>query len=206
MAETRRRLPRPTPSRPVWRRLIDYFLAALFLFLLMVLVVRLEGASRVPQAGVAIITDGDSITLGGVRVRLRGIDAPEYTQTCQRGGASYRCGLEARDSLRKLIGSRAVSCTSSGEDRYGRLLGDCRTSLVDLNAGQVAAGWAVAYGGYESEEAEARKKRLGIWQGEFEQPSQWRTQHKETYEPPHDFLAMLGDRIRRWFSSQWNGA
>lgn len=195
-----RRVRRRYGARPLWRRLADYGLAALILFLLMVLAVRLEGPGRPPSQGVAVVNDGDSITLGGTRIRLRGIDAPELMQTCMRGGKSYACGRAARESLRALIASRAVTCTGSEIDRYGRLLGDCRAAQHDLNAGQVAAGWAIAYGDYEAEEAEARRKKAGLWAGEFERPSEWRARKGHAPEPRHDFLAMVGDRARAWWS------
>ena len=43
----------------------------------------------------------------------------------------------------------------------------------------VRQGWAVATGdAYMVEEAEAQAKRLGIWQGPFIQPADWRRAHE----------------------------
>ena len=44
----------------------------------------------------AHVIDGDSIQVAGTEVRLWGIDAPEWTQTCQeKNGETYRYGLDA---------------------------------------------------------------------------------------------------------------
>lgn len=180
--------------------MLDYCLAGLILLGLLLVVARLEGPMQPPSRGVAIVNDGDSITLSGQRVRLWGIDAPEYAQTCARDGKSYPCGRESRASLQQLIAGRAVICDSRGTDRYGRLLGDCRTGQVELNAAQVAAGWAVSYGGFEREEAQARRARVGLWTGEFDAPRDWRTRHGHAVEPRHEFLAMIGDKARAWLS------
>ncbi|RUZ03354.1 thermonuclease family protein, partial [Mesorhizobium sp. M7A.F.Ca.CA.001.12.2.1] len=146
----RRYVARP---RSLWRRLVDYGLAVIILGLLILLAARLDRVETRKTQGVAIINDGDSITLGTERIRMRGIDAPEYTQTCRKNGADYSCGTLARQSLVRLIAGKPVSCTGWQRDRYGRLLGDCTAGGKDLNRAQVEAGWAVAYGDFESEEA-----------------------------------------------------
>lgn len=127
--------------------------------------------------GAARTIDGDSLWVGSDEVRLKGIDAPEGRQTCQRDGVSWRCGDAARDALRRLIGTDTVICTVSERDRYGRLLAACRAADRNLNAEMVASGMAVAYGDFGREEAAAKKGRLGIWQSEFEMPRQWRDRH-----------------------------
>lgn len=43
--------------------------------------------------GPARAVDGDTLVVGGVRVRLYGVDAPESAQTCNdAGGKAYPCG------------------------------------------------------------------------------------------------------------------
>jgi len=127
--------------------------------LLAVLVVQLDARQTRVQEGTAFVVDGDTLAVAGQRVRLRGIDAPESRQTCRKAGAEYACGRQARQALVQAIAGRRVSCSGSSLDRYGRLLGDCRAGDADLNRAQVAAGWAVAYGGFESEERAARAAR-----------------------------------------------
>ncbi|BCG73426.1 nuclease [Mesorhizobium sp. 113-1-2] len=182
------------------RKVLDYGLAIIILGLLILLAARLDRVETRQTQGAAIINDGDSITLGTERIRMRGIDAPEYTQTCRRNGADYACGTLARQSLVRLIAGRPVACSGWQRDRYGRLLGDCKAGGTDLNRAQVEAGWAVAFGDFESEEATARAAKAGIWAGTFDQPQDWRdSHHGEVVERKHGTLASIGDAVREIF-------
>jgi endonuclease YncB( thermonuclease family) len=125
-------------------------------------------------SGRAAPIDGDSLWVGNHEVRLKGIDAPEGRQTCRRNGEVWRCGDAARAALSDMIGGETVFCAVSERDRYGRLLARCRARDRDLNAGMVGAGMAVAYGGYEREEAAAKAARRGVWDSDFQMPRQWR--------------------------------
>ena len=189
----------PVPRSP-WRRLLDYGLTTIILGLLILLAARLDRVETRQTQGAAIINDGDSITLGTERIRMRGIDAPEYTQTCRKNGADYACGTLARQSLVRLIAGRPVTCSGWQRDRYGRLLGDCKAGGTDLNRAQVEAGWAVAFGDYDSEEATARAAKAGIWAGTFDRPQDWRdSHHGDVVERKHGTLASIGDAVREIF-------
>jgi len=185
--------------RSPWRRLFDYALTVMLFGLLALVAVRMDRLDTRHEQGTAAIGDGDSLTLGATRIRLRGIDAPEYVQTCTRDGADYACGRMARQALVALIGDRSVSCEGWQKDRYGRLLADCRAGDVDLNRAQVEAGWAVAYGGFEREEAAARAARRGIWAGSFVTPQEWRRSHRQQPEIRHDPLGGIVNGLRELF-------
>lgn len=58
--------------------------------------------------------DGDSLTVGGTEVRLFGIDAPEWDQTCKRNGQDWSCGADAADKLAQLVTGKNVVCSSMG--------------------------------------------------------------------------------------------
>ncbi|TPI63166.1 thermonuclease family protein [Mesorhizobium sp. B3-1-7] len=194
----RRRYAASSP-RSLWRKLLDYGLAFLLLGLLILVAARLDRFETRKEQGTAIVNDGDSITLGTERIRMRGIDAPEYQQTCQKAGADYPCGKLARQALVRLIAGRPVSCSGWQRDRYGRLLGDCRAGDADLNRAQVQAGWAVAFGDFETEEVVARAAKAGIWAGTFEEPQQWRdSHHNAPVERTHGMLASFGDVLREF--------
>ncbi|MEQ1715671.1 MAG: thermonuclease family protein, partial [Hyphomicrobium sp.] len=124
--------------------------------------------------GAARAVDGDSLFVGRDEVRLQGIDAPEGKQTCTRAGLSWDCGNAARDELRRLIGKDVVRCQAAERDKHGRVLGQCSAGGRDLNAGMVASGFAVSYGGYLREQGEAKARRRGLWSGEFQTPRDWR--------------------------------
>ena len=128
------------------------------------------------------VVDGDTLRLGGVTVRLAGLDAPERGQECQRAdGARFDCGEAAARQLATLVDRRAVTCDTQGRDRYGRAIATCRAEGVDLAEAMVASGWAVAVaeGGrgqarYGLAEAQARSGLWGLWEGRFQTPESWR--------------------------------
>lgn len=124
-------------------------------------------------SGRARVIDGDTLEIEGRHVRLEGIDAPETGQTCgRRLIGSWNCGAAAAERLANLIAKRAVSCESRGNDKYGRMLGICYVEGRDINAELVREGLAWAFVKYSQtyvrQEAEARARRVGIWQGEAE--------------------------------------
>jgi endonuclease YncB( thermonuclease family) len=130
------------------------------------------------------IVDGDTFTLGPDRIRLWGVDAPEGRQVCRDGGGqAYRCGDQARDQLKALIGEGAVACQQRDHDQYGRSVAQCRAGGVDLGEAMVRAGWAVEYrtfshGTYAAAEAEAKAAKRGLWAGTFEPPSAYRADER----------------------------
>lgn len=131
--------------------------------------------SRGDLSGRAVVVDGDTLDVGGKRVRLEGIDAPEMSQTCKRADdRPWDCGREAAGELAKLVEGRHVTCRSEGLDKYDRTLGVCSVDGRNLNAEMVQRGLAWAFVKYSStyvaEEAKARDARAGVWQGEAQTP------------------------------------
>ncbi len=122
-------------------------------------------------SGITRVIDGDTIHVGDTRVRLEGIDAPESTQTCKRAtGEEWACGTEATHTMRTMAEGKQVVCRNHGLDKYGRTLGTCFVDGRDINREMVKLGLAWAYVkysvAYTTEEAEARRTKIGIWQGE----------------------------------------
>jgi endonuclease YncB( thermonuclease family) len=134
------------------------------------------------EPGNAKVIDGDSLRVGDAEIRLNGIDAPEYRQTCKdNSGEQYSCGKRAADVLRRLVKGQQVSCRSLEADRYGRAVSECKAGTTDLNREMVRLGWAVAYrrhsANYAGAEREAKAERRGIWAGSFEEPEAWRARN-----------------------------
>ncbi len=141
-----------------------------------VLQLKLGSAPEITGFGEAI--DGDSIRLSGEEIRLKGLDAPEYQQTCRHpDGRELQCGRNARRHLAALLKAGPLTCAIEGRDRYQRALGRCRIGDRDLNAQMVRDGQAVAFGNYDGEEREARTARRGIWGLTFDKPADWRIQN-----------------------------
>jgi endonuclease YncB( thermonuclease family) len=130
-------------------------------------------------AGRATVVDGDGLEIGGTKIRLFGIDAPEVGQYCVRAdGARWRCGQYATVELDRMAGGKNVSCTSRHKDRYGRPVAVCTVDGRDLASQLARGGWVLAYRQFSSdyidEEELARKEHAGVWSGELEPPWAWR--------------------------------
>lgn len=133
--------------------------------------------ARVPAlAGRARAVDGDTLELGGARVRLWGIDAPEARQRCRASGRWWSCGGLATAALRSRSGN--VQCERRGKDAYGRVLAVCFERGEDVNGWLVSEGWALAYrrfaADYVANEDRAREAGRGMHRGEFIDPWDWR--------------------------------
>jgi len=130
------------------------------------------------QQGPARVIDGDTIDIAGERIRLHGIDAPEKDQTCTIGGREWECGVAAWGYLVQLLAGQAVQCDSRDVDQYGRTVAVCFADEKDINAAMVAEGWALAYQEYSldylPQERAAEAAELGLWQGDFVPPWEWR--------------------------------
>ena len=127
------------------------------------------------------IVDGDTIDIGGQRIRLHGIDAPESKQTCLENGIRWHCGTNATFALAERIGKNLVVCQQRDVDRYKRIVAVCRLAGPegpDVNRWMVANGWALAYRRYSPDyvidEKTAKKAGRGLWRGEFVSPWEWR--------------------------------
>jgi endonuclease YncB( thermonuclease family) len=115
------------------------------------------------------ITDGDTLkvlyvtgeTKTEIKIRLFGIDAPEKSQAF---------GTQSKKALSELAFGKDLTVTSTGRDRYGRLLAWLTVGSTPINSQMVRAGFAWHYRKYapkETElaqlEADARNNRRGLW-------------------------------------------
>jgi endonuclease YncB( thermonuclease family) len=120
--------------------------------------------------GPARVVDGDTLDVGQTRVRLEGIDAPETAQTCRTAtGEIWACGKVSAAFLRALVRTKDVACDSTGTDKYRRTLAICFQDGDSINEAMVRAGMAWAFVRYSKEyvavEADARARKVGVWQG-----------------------------------------
>lgn len=129
------------------------------------------------------VSDGDTLTMltpgrREVKVRLDQIDAPETNQPW---------GANSKRALSRQVFGRTVSVRRTGEDRYGRTLGEVSVAGQDVNAAMVGGGAAWAYRQYLTDrglltlERQARTNRRGLWALPVDQvtaPWTWRAEQR----------------------------
>jgi endonuclease YncB( thermonuclease family) len=97
--------------------------------------------------GTNCVVDGDTFYIGGAKVRIADIDAPEtHDYRCR---SELELGERAARDLQALLNSGAVTMTHIDRDRdvYGRLLRNVSVNGRDVGQELVAAGVARAYAG-----------------------------------------------------------
>ena len=137
----------------------------------------LSGVVSADISGAALISDGDTITISGMKVRLSGIDTPERDQTCRKAGVTWKCGYEVTETLRGWLATKEVRCLGDTKDRYGRLIADCFVDGYNVNARLVSEGLALGYRKYSEkyvpQEGRAKAANRDLWAGEFFAPWDW---------------------------------
>ena len=151
--------------------------------------------------GVAKIRDGDQVQIGTSRIRLGGIDAPSVDQLClNNNGDRWTCGVAARDELARHVDNKSWTCHPRQTDRRGRIVARCEVEGEDIQKWLVQSGWAIAYSrfshDYDADEKSARDGKVGMWQGAFIAPWDWRVRNKKTAilgatKPPDNANAIL---------------
>jgi endonuclease YncB( thermonuclease family) len=143
----------------------------------------LRDAAGRPAWRVDAVHDGDTVTCfdpegRGHKIRLQGIDAPEF-------GQPY--GDRSRELLRAKVAGRPVRVEGDAIDQHGRLLGTLWIEERNINQELVAEGAAWVFGGFAPDEdlvaaeERARRGRIGLWaEPQPTEPSEWRRLH-----PPH---------------------
>jgi endonuclease YncB( thermonuclease family) len=95
--------------------------------------------------GVNCVVDGDTFYIGGAKVRIADIDAPEtHDYRCR---SELELGERAARDLQALLNSGAVTMTRIDRDRdvYGRLLRNVSVNGRDVGEELIADGVARAY-------------------------------------------------------------
>ena len=167
------------------KKLIILIIISSIFFILTYNDVRSENINKI--SGFAKVVDGDTIKINSKKIRLYGIDAPETKQKCKKTYLTisfmsftkdYMCGEVSTQKLIKKINKQKLNCNILDVDRYKRLIGECFKRNINLNSWMVSNGYAVAYRKYSkkyvSDEINAKNNKLGIWQGKFEMPWDFR--------------------------------
>jgi endonuclease YncB( thermonuclease family) len=118
--------------------------------------------------GLATVIDGDELRIGDSLIRLFGIAAPDI---------SANLGPDARLYMDGLAGGQHVKCTEVDRNMQDQSIAICTIEGTDLAAEMLALGLAAVYrvgapptpeerelaARYDTEEADARTRKLGIW-------------------------------------------
>jgi endonuclease YncB( thermonuclease family) len=148
--------------------------------LLMLAMATFATAAQAGQiSGDAKAIDSTTIQIGDQRVMLFGLDSVMRKQVCALDGKPWQCWRAAVHDLQTLLDQETVSCEVIGEpDVYGRVLGRCTANGQSVNEQLVSRGFALARPSettdYVAAEAVAKEKRVGLWQGQFQKPSDFR--------------------------------
>lgn len=139
--------------------------------------IALEAGDTV--TGQARAINADTIAVGETYVFLFGVESVERTQMCEIRGAPWSCYQAAVRGLENLIGVANVTCTLIGQPDYlGRWLGTCEAAGVNVNEALVRAGFALAKRDetldYVPAEEAAVADGVGLWQGVFQHPAEFR--------------------------------
>lgn len=188
------------PRKRSRRGVADYISAFTLFAIVAVAAAWLQHQNREVVTNVVTAVDGDSLRSGDLDIRLVGIDAPEFNQTCRKNQDPYQCGRRSHAFLKELLASSGeATCFGEGHDKFGRLLAECFVEETNLNAAMVASGWAISFGGYERQEANAKHNGLGLWAGEFDTPRDWRAKNAGLIEVEHSLMFRgLWRRFSNW--------
>ncbi|WP_190303382.1 thermonuclease family protein [Pseudanabaena sp. UWO311] len=136
------------------------------------------------------VFDGDTIAVDcdGEKLKLRfcGIDAPELSQPL---------GDESKALMVKLVGGKQVVIRPIERDRYGRTIAEVEVKsdrkrfdgeyeIAFVGGEMIGAGMAYHYRQFSGNcpnreiivnaEDEAKKKKIGVWSGNFQKPWDYR--------------------------------
>lgn len=166
-----------------------------FLFALAIL---LPFAAHADPNGRVRVIDADTWDVGGERVRLFGIDAPEMDQTCQNArGKVWSCGEWATEQVRSRFEGRRAACATMDTDRYGRTVARCDVRGQDVGRVLVSEGLAFAYRkysmDYDLDEKAAVVNGRGLHQGKAQRPAEFRSRQRNVVQPSRQDCPIKGN-------------
>ncbi|KJZ20926.1 thermonuclease family protein [Loktanella sp. S4079] len=163
---------------------------------LLILALCAAPAVAAPSGAIRVI-DADTIDVGGVRVRLFGIDAPEMGQPCSRSQTTWDCGAWARDAVATYFEGRHADCRQIDRDRYDRVVAVCSVDGTDMGGQIVESGLAWAFRTYSSDydlqEKSAAIARRGLWAVEVQRPDDYRAEQTAARNAPAGTCVIKGN-------------
>ncbi|MGE0653041.1 MAG: thermonuclease family protein, partial [Alphaproteobacteria bacterium] len=101
---------------------------------------------------------------------------------CEINRQNWECWAAAVRELQTIVSEGPATCEQVGDpDPYGRVLANCTINGQDVAERFVRGGWALAIKKERPElvevQNEARKAKVGLWQGRFITPGEYRASH-----------------------------
>lgn len=133
--------------------------------------------------GPARIVDADLLEVAGQRFFLYGVDAPEAEQNCFLNGRPWSCGPVAYREMEKILFEEGGPVTCTPRDavdakRPTARFATCMVNGKDIADLMVRRGMAVAQPAQAKDYVEAEKAAeragVGVWQGLFILPWEYR--------------------------------
>src|SRR5262245_33896435 len=133
------------------------------------------------SGAVTSVADGHTFRLGYDRIRLWGIDAPEWRARCIVGGTTWKPAFDSTDALRDCLRETTVTCRIQ-KIEHGlfrpRFVAECwrDKDKEDVAACMVRSGWATDWPGYSGGhyaplEEEPKAIGRGLWQCDGQPPT-----------------------------------
>lgn len=150
-----------------------------FLLSALLLIAAAGPAAALEIAGRAEVLDSDILRVDGYRVFLLGVESVERGQLCVIDGRPWECWAAAVRALETIVAEGETVCqAASAPDVLNQVIARCRVNGEDIGARFVHAGYGLALvdetAVYAAEEATARAAAIGLWQGSFLSPAEWR--------------------------------
>ena len=109
------------------------------------------------MTGRAFTIDGDTVVVGGIHVRLQGLDAEELNMTN---------GPKSREVMIDIIGNQVITCNPDGTRSYNRIVASCfLPDGTDISREIIRRGWALdcahySHGRYRADEPAGVRQKL----------------------------------------------
>ncbi|MBT4045578.1 MAG: hypothetical protein HOK21_01980 [Rhodospirillaceae bacterium] len=118
------------------------------------------------------VIDAGSLRIAGQTIRLRGIATPTPDDRCPFRNVTIACGRVATTALMDLTAGTEVICELPDDsNRSSTLWATCKAKGYDLSEGMIYTGYARATKSapahYRQVEAASRKRKRGLWRGDF---------------------------------------
>jgi endonuclease YncB( thermonuclease family) len=144
--------------------------------------------------GVGEVLDSDVILVDGYRIHLFGVESVESAQGCEIRRQLWDCYPAAVRALQTIVFEGPLTCEIvSGPNFPNQALGTCTVNGQDVGERFVRSGFGVAFtaetDAYVAAQAAAQAEGVGLWQGAFLPPHEWRAAmgilaDRPAYRPP----------------------